>query len=450
MRVFVGIVTSNRAEVLEFLLRFLHIDCRHEVRQSTEVHVVDVGMVSALGTVQEVSKDIRPIGYVRVDPMAHSGSVEECNAELGLARRRLVDEFLFHEEYTHCVILDDDMIVDLNTIYQAVQDYDSLRDLGVASLTLHPFPKRFQPMRYTVGDKVFVTHDFTGDNAWVLPRQLFYAFGNRFGPEKGGYANTTWDAIKVAGLRNVTRLQPCYEIQHAGVSGLAGTTIYAHVDKPPQWTQALFRDYLTKRTLHNEIAMLWSSSGLEALLEFVRKETRMSGDHIFFNEQGQEEVQVPALADRVVMPKGRVEISVENVKTGESELVHVSNLVVDNAKGIMAHLLGASDLDDYAISKMVFGTGDTAPADSDVTVEVPITPQKDVTVDYPDDSSVRFTATLESSEANGFPVNEAGLYSGSEGMFARVVFGPLNKTSDFRFVFRWAVYWMLLAAISLL
>lgn len=442
MRAFVGVVTCNRPDTLEFVLRFMHIDCRHHVRQQTEVHVIDVGMLPALPVVQEVSRDIRPIGYVRVQPTGHGGSVEECNAELGLARRRLVEEFLAHEEYTHCVILDDDMIVDLNTVYQAVEDYDSIRDLGVGSLTLHPFPKRFQPLRYSYGDKVFITHDFTGDNAWVLPRQTFDQIGNRFGPEQGGYANTTWSALKAAGLKSVTRIQPCYEIQHAGVQGLAETIIYAQSGKKPKWTQVLFRDYLTKRTLHNEVAMLWSSSGIQALLEFARKETKVHEHTEEFRIDGDRQVlKATDTSDVMSMPKGRMEIAVENVRTGEVELIKTDNLVVDNAKKIMARLLGGSAAADWAISKMVFGTGDTTPTDSDVTVEVPITPQKSVTVDYPDDASVRFTSTLESDEANGFPINESALYSDSEGMFARVVFGPLNKTSDFRFVFRHSVYW---------
>jgi len=444
MRIFVGIVTCDRSDVLEFMLRFMHIDCKHEVRQVTEVHVLDVGMLPAVDEVSMVSRNIRPIAYLRLQPTGHDGSVEACNADLGRARRRLVDEFLAHEEYTHCVILDDDMVVSLNTIYQAVHDYDSLRDLGIASLTLHPFPKRFQPERYTVGDKTFIAHDFTGDNAWVLPRQLFNVIGNKFGSQQGGYANTTWEAIKRGGLRNVTRLQPCYEIQHVGVSGMAETIIYARAKQKPQWTKSLFRDYLTKRTLHSEVAMLWSSGGFDGLLEYVRKETTVQGhtEEYGWSEDGNTEVgKISDVSDAMPMPKGRLEVEVENVKTGGVQEHTYENLVVTNAKKIMARLLGGLDASDWAIARMVFGTGDTAAADSDVALEVPITPQKDVTVDYPDDASVRFTATLESDEANGFPVNEAGLYSGSEGIFSRVVFGPLTKSSDFRFVFRWTILW---------
>jgi len=161
-----------------------------------------------------------------------------------------------------------------------------------------------------------------------------------------------------------------------------------------------------------------------------------------WSEDGNTEVgKISDVSDAMPMPKGRLEVEVENVKTGGVQEHTYENLVVTNAKKIMARLLGGLDASDWAIARMVFGTGDTAAADSDVALEVPITPQKDVTVDYPDDASVRFTATLESDEANGFPVNEAGLYSGSEGIFSRVVFGPLTKSSDFRFVFRWTILW---------
>ena len=185
--------------------------------------------------------------------------------------------------------------------------------------------------------------------------------------------------------------------------------------------------------------MLLSSGNWSGLLDYVRRETKMSNAN-----EHQKAVQSKPGYTKVEagpMPKGKLAIWKENVHTGKSELVEVANLVVDNAKNIMAHLLGSAAVADWGIAKMVFGTGTTTPTETDVALEIPITPEKDVTVDYPDTTSVRFTATLESTEANGFPVAEAGLYSGSEGMFSRVVFGPLNKTSDFRFVFRWTIYW---------
>ncbi len=151
----------------------------------------------------------------------------------------------------------------------------------------------------------------------------------------------------------------------------------------------------------------------------------------------------PGVREKALQPKGRVEIEVQDVHTGKvKKEILVENLVVNNAKAIMAHLLGGGSAVDYAMVHMAFGTGDTAAAVTDTGLEVAITPIKDLSaIDYPDSSSVRFTAVLESDEANGFPVAEAGLFSGSQGMFSRVVFGPLTKSADFRFVFRWTIFW---------
>jgi len=433
MRLLVGVVTRRRQKLLEFMLRYMHLDLKQEVRGATEIHVFENDTEArSLEVLRGVSTDIRPIGYSLLPDERPRESIADRNADLGVARREIINEFMKHPQFTHCVILDDDIVVSLNTIWQGAKDLELLKDFGIATLTMHPFPKRIGSCRYTCGDHIFANHDFSGDNAWIIPKETIQRFGNLFGPHDGGYANTTWAAIKNAGLTNVTRYSPAYDIQHVGVEGLAGTTIYRDQEKKPGWAMELFKDYVSKRTLHSEIAMLWSSAGADELLDFVRRETIVRN-----HKQCTEGVR-----DQVLMPKGKVEILCENAKTGEIEnRISVDNLVVNNAKSIMAHLLGSASSDDWAIKRMVFGSGSTPPTESDVSLEVPITPEKTVTSDYPDDSSVRFTGVLESDEANGFPINEAALYSGSEGIFSRIVFGPLNKSSDFRFVFRWTIYW---------
>lgn len=434
MRLFIGIVTHDRQNVLEFMLRFMHIGVTAEVRAATEIHVFenDTQMNSILVT-RSVSEDIRPLGYNLLPHERPEDTVDARNADLGRARCEIIRTFMAHVQYTHCVILDDDMVVSLNTIWEAACDLDSLRDLGVATLTLHPFPKRLGPLRYQIGDSTFINHDFSGDNAWIIPKETIMRFGNVFGSGDGGYANNLWAAIKQARMTNITRLSPAYEIQHLGVQGLVGSIIYKNAPKKPGWTKQLFTDYLSKRVLHSELAMLWSAKGADALLDYVRRETKMTVD---------KQQQDQSVVDRAMMPKGKVEITIEDARSGqELRRLDVENLVVDNAKSIMARLLGSSDVADWAITKIIFGSGDTTPTESDVSLEVPLSPEKAITTDYPDDSSVRFTGVLESDEANGFPISEAALYSGSEGIFSRIVFGPLNKSADFRFVFRWTIYW---------
>jgi hypothetical protein len=107
----------------------------------------------------------------------------------------------------------------------------------------------------------------------------------------------------------------------------------------------------------------------------------------------------------------------------------------------MAHLLAGDSPDDYKVRYMVFGTNGDEPSASDLQVKAPITPVKNIdSVDYPNDSSVRFIVTLQQSEANGFPLAEAGLQA-NNGLVARVSYGPLTKDSDFIFIYRWTIYW---------
>ena len=66
--------------------------------------------------------------------------------------------------------------------------------------------------------------------------------------------------------------------------------------------------------------------------------------------------------------------------------------------------------------------------------------QKTVIVDYPTESSVLCTATLEQSEANGIGISEVGLFSDQHDLlFARKTFGILTKSSDFAFEFRYTL-----------
>lgn len=140
--------------------------------------------------------------------------------------------------------------------------------------------------------------------------------------------------------------------------------------------------------------------------------------------------------------KGKLEITVENVKTGKVERVLESrNVFVRNGYRSVMHLLAGDDQANYAVTHMAFGTGDTPPAVTDAGLEMAITPVKAISaIDYPDETSIRFTAVLESEEANGFPLAEAGLYTAAHGMVARLTYGPLTKSPNLRFTCRWTVY----------
>ena len=79
-------------------------------------------------------------------------------------------------------------------------------------------------------------------------------------------------------------------------------------------------------------------------------------------------------------------------------------------------------------------------ADTDLSAPLSSPTQKAVTVDYPTDQSVQFTAALDQTEANGEGLSEMGLFTNTHDlMFARKNFGLLTKTSDFTFEWRYII-----------
>ena len=151
------------------------------------------------------------------------------------------------------------------------------------------------------------------------------------------------------------------------------------------------------------------------------------------------------------------------VGASDSETVlQDDNLIVTMARKTMSRLVSGvvnsptietiggpvlvTDASSLVISQMRWGTGGEnpstpteaiAPLATDEALNEPLADPvfKPVTVDYPTDTSVRFTASLGQAEANGEGLSEEGLFSTDGYMFARKTFGILTKTSDFSFQF---------------
>jgi hypothetical protein len=114
------------------------------------------------------------------------------------------------------------------------------------------------------------------------------------------------------------------------------------------------------------------------------------------------------------------------------------NLVVDGAKGVMAHLLGG-DFEGYTITQIACGTSDEAAdvTDTEITDEF----AKDVSeISYPASDQVQFDWHLDKTEYNGKSINELGLLTDDDILFARIVLDePLPKTSQFSMDVQWVI-----------
>lgn len=114
------------------------------------------------------------------------------------------------------------------------------------------------------------------------------------------------------------------------------------------------------------------------------------------------------------------------------------NLIVDNAKTVMAHLAGG-DVSSRSIAKVAFGENGTAPSASDKEITNPY--EKDVdSVEYPQDGQVTFHFSLGSAEANGKMILEFGLLCADGTLFARRIRSEaLAKEQDITIDGEWTI-----------
>lgn len=122
------------------------------------------------------------------------------------------------------------------------------------------------------------------------------------------------------------------------------------------------------------------------------------------------------------------------------ELVHEyekHNLIVTAGKTSMTRLLAGAGTNKH-VTKISFGTDGTAPAVGNTGLTDAFTKAID-SVSYPDASSVRFAWSLTTAEANGKDIQEFGLLSNDNTLFARLTRATISKTSDLRLEGTWTI-----------
>ena len=113
------------------------------------------------------------------------------------------------------------------------------------------------------------------------------------------------------------------------------------------------------------------------------------------------------------------------------------NKVVTLGHTNVAKLLGG-DLTGLAITKIAFGTNGTAPELSDTALTGSYSKAID-SVTYPTSNSVRFNWDLDAGEGNGMTIQELGLLTSTNVLFARKVRSGIVKTSAVRLVGSWTI-----------
>lgn len=128
------------------------------------------------------------------------------------------------------------------------------------------------------------------------------------------------------------------------------------------------------------------------------------------------------------------------------KITQAPNLIVDNARPILTHLLAEATAT-KAIGYIAVGTGTTAPTSGDLDLESRTGPNGviGVTFSYPAADRVQFEATLPngtgSSDYNNQTLTEAGLITSevSGFLFARQTHGGIYKTSSIQLKYIWTI-----------
>lgn len=107
--------------------------------------------------------------------------------------------------------------------------------------------------------------------------------------------------------------------------------------------------------------------------------------------------------------KGHLKIDLYNTVTGEHEITEVKNMVVTTAKNSIADRLKGTDTNNMgSITYCALGTGSTAPAADDTTLETEIE-RKLISVRSVSNNVATFETYFTTSEGNG-TLWEAGLF----------------------------------------
>lgn len=137
-------------------------------------------------------------------------------------------------------------------------------------------------------------------------------------------------------------------------------------------------------------------------------------------------------------PTGIFSVKVIHDATGELlEEYTAENLIVGGGKAAQAALVAGAPIGKKVIT-IGFGTDGTPPANSDTTLTASYT-KAIGSATFPDATSVLFSWTLGTSEANGMAIQEFGLLTYDSTLFARRTRAVINKTSDLRLEGTWKI-----------
>lgn len=145
--------------------------------------------------------------------------------------------------------------------------------------------------------------------------------------------------------------------------------------------------------------------------------------------------------------KGSLTIQKRDLNNQLVEEIHANNTIVTSGRRLVAQLFSKDFKDTIKpVSQIAIGGNDKAVSDDDLQLaqeifRKKINPIKDSDlVLLPDSKRIKLTITadLQAGEGNG-ELKEAALFNEDKVMYNRVIFKPINKTTDFTLTLIWEI-----------
>ena len=145
--------------------------------------------------------------------------------------------------------------------------------------------------------------------------------------------------------------------------------------------------------------------------------------------------------------KGSLTIQKRDLNNQLVEEIRANNTIVTSGRKLVAQLFSKDFKDTIKpVSQIAIGGNDKAVSDDDLQLaeeifRKKINPIKDNDlVLLPDSKRIKLTITadLQAGEGNG-ELKEAALFNEDKVMYNRVIFKPINKTSDFTLTLIWEI-----------
>ncbi|RUM32844.1 MAG: hypothetical protein DSY42_00305 [Aquifex sp.] len=132
-------------------------------------------------------------------------------------------------------------------------------------------------------------------------------------------------------------------------------------------------------------------------------------------------------------------VVIELLKDGKViDRIKNRNLVLQSSENIFCNLIAGANQANNTITSIALGTGNTPPKITDTALENEVARVPVTGYTFLSTNSVEFDALVDQNTASGNVIQELGLYTAGNVLFARTVLTtPINKDSTFSFNIKW-------------